>query len=158
MVVFTVKLGVARLTPTALVEKGRNHVESLNGNLNYTLPPTLLPAVTAACDALEQANLRVLDNGGRADTLIRNERVEDLRVLLKEVAGYVQAQSGGDREKIASAGFGVVTRGGPVGIPVAPPNMRAIPGELPGMVKTRWDSVPGRVFFQLWMTAGDPCL
>ena len=49
------KLGLASLTPTALVEKGRNHVESCTGNPDITLPTDFLKELGDACDALDAA-------------------------------------------------------------------------------------------------------
>jgi hypothetical protein len=154
----TVKLGYSRLTPAALVEKGRNHVEKLTGNASFTLPVGFLPSLTAACDALEAANFQVLSNGGRTDTLLRKERVSDLKLLIKEAAGYVQAQCTDDIEKVNSAGFEVKRTPQPSDIPPAPLDVRVDPTTLPGQLKARWDGVNGRIYYVVWVTTGDPTL
>ncbi len=158
MVNITVKLGYSRLTPAALVEKGRNHVEKLTGNASFTLPAGFLTSLTDACDALEAANFQVLSNGGRTDTLLRNERVADLKLLIKEAAGYVQAQCGDDVEKVNSAGFEVKRAPQPAGIPVAPQDLRVEQTSLPGQLKVRWEGVPARIYYVVWVTTGDPTL
>jgi len=153
MVVYTVKLGIAGLSSAALVEKGRLHVEKLTGNPDYTLPAGFLPSLSAACDALEEANVQVRENGGKSDHLLRRERVIDLHNLLKDLMGYVQAQSGGDLEKINSAGFQAKKRkGSPVGIPAAPAELRVLETTLPLEFKLIWDGVPGRIYYEVWVS------
>lgn len=153
MVVYTVKLGVAGLSSSALVEKGRMHVEKLSGNPDYTLPAGFLTSLSDACDALEAANVQVMENGGKSDHLVRRERVIDLHNLLKDAQGYVQAQSGGDLEKINGAGFQAKKRkGSPVGIPAAPAELRVLETTLPLEFKLFWDGVPGRIYYEVWVS------
>lgn len=139
--VYIVKLGLDGLTPTALVEKGRNLVENCTGNADLTLPASFLTDLGAACTALEQANIAVRDNGGRQDHVTRAARVVDVENLVRELAGYVQAQCDGDKEKITGTGFGVRKRPSPVGVLDAPANLRASRGKLPGEVRLIWDGV-----------------
>lgn len=155
MQIYLVKLGLLGLTPTALVEKGRTLVQSCTGNANITLPPAVLTDLSAACDALEVANIAVRDNGGRMDTLVRDARVTDLEELIRALAGYVQAQCDGDQEKITSTGFGTRRRPSPIGVVDAPGNLRAVRGKLPGEVQLRWDGVRGRLLYVLFHT-NDP--
>lgn len=150
------KLGLSGLTSTALVEKGRNHVQDCTANANVTLPAGFLTSMTAACDALEAANLAVLNNGGRQDTLVRNERKRELEDLVRQLAGYVQAQCEGDQEKIASTGFETRKQPSPVGVVEAPKNLRAQRGKLAGEVDLRWDRVQGRLMYAVYVTEGDP--
>ena len=154
--VFVVKLGLERLTPTDLVEKGRNLVAKCTGNPNVTPPGTFLTDMTAGLDALEAANIAVRDNGGRVDTLTRNERVKDVQEFIRQLAGYVQAECGDDQEKIASTGFTTRRVPSPIGILDAPGNVRAEAGELPGTINIRWDAVYGRLLYRVFMTSGDP--
>lgn len=156
--VYIVKLGLIGLTPTALVEKGRTLVEKCTGNTNVTLPTNFLTDLGAACTALEQANIAVRDNGGRADHVTRAARVADVENLIRELAGYVQAQCEGDHEKIASTGFGVRKQPSPVGVLDAPTNVRARRGKLPGEVHLLWDGVYARLMYlvEYTMDPNDP--
>lgn len=153
--VYIVKLGLIGLTPTALVEKGRTLVEKCTGNANLTLPTNFLTDLGAACTALEQANIAVRDNGGRADHVTRAARAADVENLIRELAGYVQAQCEGDHEKIASTGFGVRKQPSPVGVLDAPTNVRARRGKLPGEVHLLWDGVYARLMYLVEYTT-DP--
>jgi hypothetical protein len=107
---------------------------------------------------LEAANFQVLSNGGRSDTLLRNERVADLKLLIKEAAGYVQAQCTNDVEKVNSAGFEVRKSRHPADVPSAPQDMRVETTTLPGQLKLRWNGVRSRIYYQVWVTTGDPTL
>jgi hypothetical protein len=154
--VFTVKLGLIGLTAADLVEKGRNLVKGCTANPDVVLPPGFLAQLSAACDALEEANLAVRDNGGRQDTLVRNGRKRDLEDVIRALAGYVQAQCEDDAEKIARTSFAVRKRGGPIGVLPQPTNVRAQRGKLPGEAAVRWDRVYGRIMYILWICSGDP--
>lgn len=49
------------------MEKGRNCVDMLTGNASFTRPAGFLASITAACNALEQANEEVLFFGGKVN-------------------------------------------------------------------------------------------
>ena len=149
-------LGLRGLTPAALVEKGRNHIEDCTGNADVTLPANFLTDFAAACDALESANMAVSQNGGKTDTLLRNKRRDEVEDFVRQLAGYVEAQCTDDEEKISSTGFEVRKAPAPVGVPVAPQNLRARRGVLGGEVNVRWDSVKGRLMYALYINSGDP--
>lgn len=154
--VLNVKLGLEGLTPAALVEKGRNHVQDCTGNANVTLPASLLTDLAAALDALEEANMAATQNGGRTDTLLRNQQRRVVEEFIRELAGYVQAQCKNDAGKIVSTGFEVRKTPQPVGVVGAPQDLRARRGVLGGEVDLRWSSVPGRLLYAVWVNDGDP--
>ncbi|MBK6831202.1 MAG: hypothetical protein IPG92_10915 [Flavobacteriales bacterium] len=112
---YTVKLGLTGLTPTDLVKKGRNHVTMMTGSLLYTTPVPSLATITAACDRLDAANQAVLFNGGKLAYTERDEADKELRDLIKELAGYVQAVSKGDKPQVQDGAFDVVEPGEPIG-------------------------------------------
>ena len=150
------KVGLVSLTPTALVEKGRKHVEACTSNTDVTLPPDFLTAMSDACDALEAANIRVDENGGRQDRLRRAARVKELEFLIRSLAGHVQGQCQGDGEKIIGTGFDLVKTPQPKGVLEAPKNVRAERGKLAGELKVRWNAVSGKLHYSLMFNAGDP--
>ena len=150
------KLGLDGLTPTALVEKGRNLVEKSTGNANVTPPAGFLTDMAKAVDALGAANLKVLANGGREDHLTRNERKRDVEEFVRKLGGYVDGECSGDAEKIASTGFQSRKGPSPVGVVDAPKNLRASRGKLPRTAELRWDRVKGRLMYNLYICEGDP--
>lgn len=149
-------LGLQGLTSAALVEKGRNHIEDCTGNANLSLPANFLTDFTAACDALEKANMASSQNGGRMDTLTRKQRRADVEDFVRKLAGYVEAQCIDEVEKIASAGFEVRKANAPVGIPGQTKNLRAKRGVLGGEIDVRWDGLRGRRMTNLYICSGDP--
>lgn len=150
------KVGLAGLTPTDLVEKGRNHLESCTGNADVTLPPDFLTKLGDACDALELANITVRENGGKQDTLRRDARVKDLKEMIRALAAHVESQCGTDGEKIIGTGFDLCKTPQPVGVPEAPQNLRAERGKLPGELKLRWNAVHGKLNYSVQINSGDP--
>lgn len=150
------KVGLAGLTPTALVEKGRNHIERCTGNANVTLPADFLDKLGLACDALETANMLVRENGGRKDILIRDARAQELKAIIRSLAGHVDAQCEGNGVKINSTGFELHKTPQPVGVLDAPTNVRAERGNQRGEVVLRWNAKRGRTQYVVQMNSGDP--
>lgn len=149
-------MGLSGITPTDLVEKGRLHVERCTGNPDLQLPPGLLVDLASACDALELANIAVRENGGKRDTQIRDARVWEIKNLIRNLAGYVQATCRFDGEKIMSTGFELHKTPQPVGILEGPPNLQAKRGKLSGEVRLNWKGMRGRLFYELEINTGDP--
>ncbi len=139
-----------------VIERGRAHVVAMTGNPVYATPTPPLATITAACDAAESAEIAVTTNGGKQDHIIRNERLEELKELIRELAGYVQAVSQGDEEKIASAAFATRKLPEPSGVPPAPGNLRVRITTKPGELSIRWGGVEDRRIYQLQINDSDP--
>jgi hypothetical protein len=155
---FLVKLAIIGLTPAQLIERARALFIALTGNADFPTPTPTLAVLDAAADALEAAEAAVINNGGRQDYLARNERDTDLRSLITLLGSYVQVTSGGDPEKILSAGFQTRKVAAPLGLLPAPGNLRAVASSLPGVIDLRWDRVRGRLIYQVEICEGDTLL
>lgn len=151
---YTVKLGIAELSSTALVEKGRNVHTSILGNTAYPTLQAQMPALAAACDSLDDANQAMEFTGGKVAS--NNKRVAEaaLRSMLKDLAGYVQGISEGDKKLILSAAFDVTKERTPMPPPEAPSELRVIRSAVAGVLKTRWKKVRGAVLYYVEMKAG----
>ena len=154
--VFTPKTGLEGLTATAMVEKGRNLVIRCTGNANLDLPPGFLAKITTACDALEVANIAVMENGGRRDVFVRKESSAALAALIRELVGYVQAQCANDPVKIASTGFELRRAPSRPEKLAAVTNVRAKALAWAGSIAVRWNGAPKRILYRLYVTEGDP--
>ncbi len=154
--VVMIKLGLQGLTPAALVEKGRNLIQKCTGNPNLTLPADFLTEFTAAVDALEMANLAVLENGGRKDHALRGLHRVDVENCIRKLSALVEEQCFADVAKILSTGFDLRREPAPLGLPPAPTNLRARRGVLGGEVDLIWDSARGRLFYEAQVNDGDP--
>lgn len=152
----TVKLGLTGLTTKALVEKGRNCVDMLTGNPAFTLPANTLTDLTAACNKLEQANEEVLFYGGIVNHQVKRAATTVLADLLRELGGFVQAQSNGDEAKILSAGFEVRRKGSPVDKLGTPQNLRPMLTNFQRQVDLRWNRVENAVNYQVFANSVDP--
>jgi len=155
-IVNLVKLGIDTLTSSALVEKGRNIITKMTGNANFPTPVPTIAELTTVVDALEATNALVLLNGGRQEFESRRVALANYSDALRRLAGYVSSIAGGDREMILSSGFETRKRPEPKGRLHAPANIGATGGALPNQVEVKWEGVPGRSSYQVWMTEGDP--
>ncbi|MBK9149107.1 MAG: fibronectin type III domain-containing protein [Flavobacteriales bacterium] len=155
---YIVKLALSGLSPAALVERARAIIAALTGNADFTTPVPTLAAVGAAADAVEAADTAVLNNGGKQDYLARNLRVQELRDLLVLLGAYVQVTSGGDPEKILSAGYPYRKAPEPVGPLPAPGNLRVEVNKLAGQLDLAWDRVVGRMFYEAQSNSTDPAV
>jgi hypothetical protein len=153
---YIVKLALGGLSPAALVERARAIIAALTGNADFPTPAPTLAAVGAAADAVEAADTAVLNNGGKQDYLTRSLRAQELRDLLLLLGAYVQVTSGGDPEKILSAGYPYRKAAEPVGPLPAPGNLRIEFSKLSGQLDLTWDRVPGRMFYEGQWNQVDP--
>lgn len=153
---YFVKLALSGLSPAKLVERARAIVLALTGNADFTTPVPTLLVVTAATDAVEAADAAVLNNGGKQDYLARDQRVQELRDLLTLLGSYVQVTSGGDPEKILSAGYPTRKPAEPVGPMTQVGDLQATANKLVGVIDLRWNRAKGRMFYEAQQNDGDP--
>lgn len=153
---FTVKLGTEGLTPDGVLAKGRAHLAALTGNPNFPTPVPPLAQQKNDCDALEVANVAVAKNGGKEDRLTQRAAVRKVKDNIRILAGYVQAESGGDPIKIASAAFETRNVPQPPKPMPAPANLRLVITTLPGELRARWGGVRDKRIYLVEITDGDP--
>lgn len=153
---FVPRIGITAITPTALVEKGRNHVTMLTGNAAFATPTPTTAALTAACDTLDDANQAYDFNRGKAEKEARDAAFTVLKDLVRELAGYVQANCNNDKALIISTGFDVRRLSEPLGPQPALGNLRALVTPFPGRLELRWNGVRGRSLYAVEMTDTDP--
>ncbi|MEZ4808580.1 MAG: fibronectin type III domain-containing protein [Flavobacteriales bacterium] len=155
-VYYYVKLGLDRISPSALLVKARNMVTKMTGNADFANPVPDLATVTTAGDALEAAiNAHDL-NPGPGEVIDRDVAFAKLKGLVSDLGAYVQAASNGDLELIKSAGCVVRRNAEPVGALPAPSDVLAQPTAYPGRVEVRWGGVRGRSMYELEFCQGDP--
>lgn len=153
---FVVKTGLTALTSKALVEKGRNCVDMLTGNASFTLPAGFLANLTTACDTLEQANEEVLFFGGKVNHQAKRVAEAAVRDILRELAGLVQQQSGGNEGKILSAGFDVRRKGTPVDKLSTVENLRPVLTPFSNQVVLRWNNERHASNYEVFINRVDP--
>lgn len=135
-----VVLDLLNTKPLEKYEMAFHVLKSLNGNSDYPNPnppladlqngiDDLLKAIEAVTDAKEQLKAAV-DQQREASAVIVD--------LLQRTSSYVQSASGGDKQKIISAGFKVKKEKGYVQRPPIVENFRAELIRKPGQIMLRW--------------------
>jgi hypothetical protein len=153
---YVVKPGLTRVTVKALVDKSRNNVKMLTGNAAFPDPKPKLGDVTELCDKLDGASQSYDFTRSRLDKEARDTYFEDLRGAIRDLSGYVQSQSSGDKDLIMSAGFDVEKSPAPFGQLPAPADVRALVRPYPGSIEVRFGGVKGRLSYQVFICSGDP--
>ena len=159
---YIVKPGLSRVTATALVEKGRNHVTMMTANPAFLAPNPVpnpkLAEVAAVCDKLDLANQAYAFNKGKVEKETRDLAYEELKVVIRNLGNYVQLASEGEKELVLSAGFDVVRSPKQAGIPTVPSDVRAEATKVQGQIEVRWGASKGHRLYKLQQTEGDPTL
>ncbi len=150
------KLGISGLSDTALVNKGRTCHDMCTGNSNFQLPEGFLTSLKDACDALAALEDQVVFYGGRIPHQQKRVAGAGVRELLRELGGYVQAQSKGDEGKILSAGFEVRRRGNPIERLGDVQNLRPQITNFEGEVDLRWNPVANATNYQVYANTQGP--
>jgi hypothetical protein len=152
----TVKLGISGLSDTALVIKGRTCYDMCKGNEAFNLPDGFLDSLKEASDKLAQLEDQATFFGGRILHQQKRVAATTLRALIKELGGFVQAQSKGDPGIILSGGFQVRKGGSPVEQLGNVQNFRPLLSNFEGDVLLRWNTVPYATNYQVFANSSDP--
>lgn len=150
------KLGHSRVTQAALVEMSRTNLEMMTDNATFPTPIPTLAEFEQGVRRLEKAVDEYRFNPSRLGKLERDVSFRALKALRRELGSYVQAQSRGDQELIASAGFEVERKAQPYGPLPAPEGVRAKALDYPGRISVSCRAVRGKQFYRYMICEGDP--
>lgn len=153
---YFVKLGFSRITPKGLLSLGRTIVLMMTGNATFASVAAKVAALKTALDELEVADDAYDFNHGKLEREALMTSVVSVKDLIRELGGYVQGISAGDKDIITSAGFDYKAAPQPVGELPAPKLVEAFTTDYPGRVKVRWSGVKGRENYGLWICIADP--
>ena len=103
-----VQLGFSTAPDHTLEETAQAVIQNLYGNPAYPSPPVTQAALQAALDAFTAAIATAIQ-GGPADTADKNSKRDILVGLLRQLAGYVQANCGNSLATLLSSGFDAVS-------------------------------------------------
>lgn len=146
---YFVNAGLSRVTSTTLVEKVRNCVTLTTGNADFPTPTPTLVALTAKADELDAANQAYAFTRSRTERTTRDVAFAELKDMVHEFSGYVQATSAGDKEKIESVGLLTRRAASPPEPPKVPGNVRADTTAYDGRIDVRWAGVRNRLLYRL---------
>ncbi len=153
---YVVKMGLTRVTVKALASKVRNTITMMTGNPAFVNPVPSLATVTGIVDKLDAAVQAYDFTRSRLDKDKRDDLFQELKDTYKELGSWVQAESKGDRDLIASAGFETEKERTPIGELPAPGNVKAKATPFNDRLEVRWSAVKGRNMYYLYMCSGDP--
>ena len=132
-----VLLGFSSAGDHQLEELAGSVIQKMTGNPAYLTPPVTLIAVQAALTAFTAA-IAAQQHGGTAATADKNNKRDALIELLRQLAGYVQANCNNDLATLLTSGFDAVSSGNaqqPLAAPVIQNLDNGISGQLVARVK-----------------------
>ena len=140
-----VKLNLRDLTIPTKVQKGRQIVMAMTGNVNFTTPDPALAAVTTVLNDLETAynTAQAARDVAKAKTDLQDMAERAADAALTSEASYVQNKSGGDAVKILTAGMDVRNPSEPIGNLPAPADISATEGDHDGEIDLHWNQIKG---------------
>ncbi|MEP7168661.1 MAG: fibronectin type III domain-containing protein [Bacteroidota bacterium] len=139
----TAVLKIRKKIISDIVERVRNVVTKMTGNLFFSTPHPTLATVTADVDALDTLEQETLQ-GGKVKNKLKQLAKKKLFATMTALTGYVQTTSLGDEDQILSAGFELKRKPVKLGLLPPPSNFRAAFGFHPGEIILRWIGVYGR--------------
>jgi hypothetical protein len=129
--IIQVSLAFIQLIIAAKIVFYRNVIAAMTGNTAFPTPPTSLADFTTQVDLVEtKAN-----NVAAARTALvqaeweLQEEADQMDLMGRALAGYVQGASMGDPGTLESSGFSLKAQRQPVGVLPPPSNLRAEPGQ-----------------------------
>jgi hypothetical protein len=152
---FIAVLKISNKPVPVVLEKVDDVVDHMTGNVVYTTPSPTLASITTENGKLRSYYQKAL-NGDRAYKGLMRSQLLIVLGQMSLLTGYVQVTSGGDEEKIQSAGFLTKKAPVPAGPLPAPGNVRVVPGNAPGELKVMWAGVPNRKEYRLQMSLDPP--
>lgn len=138
-----IKIGLKRKPNTVIIDKAKAYATAVNGNPNFPNPNPTLVIFQAAIDLAEASmNARIAGETEQAARVAKeNEDVQALYGKIVTLANHVQDVSGGDEQKIFSAGFAVrdqPTSPQPLGVVL---DFLATAGDDAGEIDLTWNPV-----------------
>jgi len=150
-----IKAGTTGLNAEGLIAKSEYVEGKMTANANFTTPNPTIIAVTAARTALVMAVAKA-ESRATADIAVRNELAAELRVLLVNLARYVNNVASGDVDKAVSSGFDLAKRPEPSTTLAPPSKLEARASDFEGCMDLSWKGVEDARMYQVYMNAVDP--
>jgi hypothetical protein len=140
-----VKLNFRRLSVTEKIARGRQIVDAMTANsASFPNPVPTLAGITAAIDALEQANADSLKARAvsKQSTAVLEEKEDELSDQMSRLVSYVDSASSGQDDVILSAGMDVRTPSALANVtPDTPTTITPTMGDLDGEIDLTWNAV-----------------
>lgn len=130
---------------------------SMTGNANFPTPVPTLAAYATLITTATTKNAEWTDTQllGKQKTVERQAAFDALDAASTQLAGYVEAASGGDAAKIESAGMDVRAPKTPPTVPGQVLNLVLTAGDFPGTLDVAFDAGAGAKSYEV-QTSPDP--
>ena len=138
-----VALKLDKMSVADVIVLGRKIVASMGQHADrFPEPMVPLAAVTGDLNDLEKLEQRCVGGGSKTDTVLRNDKLRDVKIELEVLACYVQGISRGDEAIIREAGMEVRQNGPRRYEEILPPvDLRIGYTDYPGELRLRWKRV-----------------
>lgn len=150
-----IKLGLAGLNATKIIEKATLILTKMTGNANFPDPTPSLADLTAANEALSAANAAAA-SGDRAAITVRKNQEQVVANMLRTLAAYITMASDGNDAVIQSSGFELQNLPEPQPNLSRPVAFKSLRGQHQGDVELSWRRVRGAMSYLIEMTTGEP--
>ena len=150
-----IKAGTTGLNAKGLIAKAEYVEGKMAGNLAFTTPNPSIASVTAAREALVLGVAKA-ESRATADIVVRNELASALRVLLVNLARYVNNVAEGDVDMAVSSGFDLAQVPEPSTSLEAPSKLEVRAGSYEGSVELLWKVVEDARMYQVYINEADP--
>jgi hypothetical protein len=144
----TVKVGVSGMNYAKLLQKAMLIHSKLTGNTNFPGPIPDLVTFFAAITALSNA-ITAASAFDRNLIIARNLRAKELRILIKQLAAYIQSASNGNADMILSSGFEIKKQRGPKTEMTQVQNLVAVATLSAGEIELSWNPVIAARVYEL---------
>lgn len=139
-----IALNLSKLTLVQTLQLGNDIKTAMTGNANFASPiPTLASVgttITTGQSKLSAWEMAVMDTAMKLTE--RDTAHAALRASLTQLAGYVEAASGGDEAKIQSAGMPLRIPDSPATVPAQVTDLSLTAGDNEGELDGNWDANP----------------
>lgn len=152
-----VKLNLNNLPDAQVIQRATEIKTAMTGNAAFATPIPTLTVVGTAITAAQTA-LTTSDNAAATSkqaTATKDNAVDALRVLIMQLATYVDLTAAGDQTKILSAAMDVRSARTPSGKPDMVSNLSVTSGDSAGELDLQWDTVAGAKSYDV-QTSPDP--
>jgi hypothetical protein len=146
-----VKLGLSKLSPDELVDRGNTIKTAMTGNANFTTPNPPLATIGTLITNAQTKMAAYNSTLALASTQLadRDAALAALRAGLTQEADYVQNVTNGDKTKIESAGMSVRDDAAPIGTPTQVMSLVVTAGDFDGTLDASWDPVRGAGSYEI---------
>ena len=134
--------GFIRLSDDEFNTFAQHIIDSITGNKNYLTPTPTLAAITTARTEFNTA-LAAMRNGGKGNTVVKNQKRATLEELLGALSLYIQMNCKNDMGILLSSGFNARKESDPVGILLKPENFKVQIGPNSGSIKLSVNKITG---------------